>query len=225
GNQSITWNKIPNVIFRNNFGPDFSPIPPENNQVYIHQQPWEWTAIPQLWIDSIRNNVDELWMPSYYNKEIYIKNRIQEEKLFVVPHGVHTLKWEKIFAKKNKIRQSEFSKKKKRGKGSKSKDQKNSTQQRAVKYLAIGGAVSRKGWDILTRAYLQAFQVGDKVSFITHSNADRYWVRQLVRLSKRNDIPNIRYVSRDLTKINFYKLWLEADVYVSAYRSEGFGLT
>ena len=33
-------------------------------------QPWEFGAIPQEWVEPIRRNVDEIWVPSEYVRQM-----------------------------------------------------------------------------------------------------------------------------------------------------------
>jgi glycosyltransferase involved in cell wall biosynthesis len=51
-------------------------------------QPWEFGAIPAEWVDPIRRNVDEVWVPSEYVKAMYVAGGIEPDRVAVVPNGV-----------------------------------------------------------------------------------------------------------------------------------------
>ncbi len=53
-------------------------------------QPWEFGAIPAEWVDPIRRNVDEVWVPSEYVKRMYVAGGIDADRVAVVPNGVDT---------------------------------------------------------------------------------------------------------------------------------------
>src|SRR4051794_41938688 len=51
-------------------------------------QPWEFGAIPQEWVEPIRSNVDEIWEPSEYVRQMYAAGGVDPAPVKVVPNGL-----------------------------------------------------------------------------------------------------------------------------------------
>ena len=47
-------------------------------------QAFEFDGIPRAWIEPINNIVDELWVPSQYNREIYTDDGVSDGKVKVL---------------------------------------------------------------------------------------------------------------------------------------------
>lgn len=58
-----------------------------NHQYLIGYTPWESSRLPKSWVRQM-NERDEIWTPSWYNKEVYEDNGVTSP-IHVVPHGVN----------------------------------------------------------------------------------------------------------------------------------------
>lgn len=188
------------VIFRNAWPPNLQV--PSGNVVWIQQQPWEFVGIPFEWKLPFISAVDELWVPSLYCKESYIMNGIPLDKISVVPHGVPHEKFsliQEIYPLDTK---------------------------KTFKFLFIGGLLPRKGIDILLKAYRQAFTKKDDVTLIIHSiYGDNFAYNEIKSMQEDATAPEVVFLQDQLGWYKLATLYRSADVYVSPYRSEGFGLT
>ena len=97
-------------------------------------------------------------------------------------------------------------------------------------FLFAGGAIRRKGVDLLLEAYQEAFHPGDDVTlvfldlsshgFYTHNSlVENVW--KFARNPKR---PHVLLLTKQLTDTNLASLYRGCDVFVLPYRAEGFGM-
>ncbi|CAF4064150.1 unnamed protein product, partial [Adineta steineri] len=141
--KSILFSKNKTIIFRNNWLPNLEGV--SKNEILVHQQPWEFHAIPVHWLHYFQNKIDELWVPSEYGKSSYIANGIDKNKIHVFPHGV--------FVEKFNLTLSPFP----------------LNTKKTFKFLSIGTILPRKGFDVLLQAYNARFSSKDDVTLIIHS--------------------------------------------------------
>ena len=73
------------VTIRHSFPPKWN-RPPSGR--WIHIQPWEFGALPLDWVKPLRDEVDEIWLPSNYCREVYVNSGIPSEKIHVFPWGI-----------------------------------------------------------------------------------------------------------------------------------------
>ncbi len=173
---------------------------------WILCQPWEYGAVPRLWIPHILYEIDELWVYSEYNKQTYIQSGVPAEKLFVFPLGIdpalHTT----------------------------TGDRHPLPTAKTWKFLFVGGTIWRKGIDILLRAYMNTFTRSDDVVLVIKDfGADSFYNgqthRQMIEeMIKQPDAPEILYISDDLSESEMASLYRACDCLVHPYRGEGFGL-
>ena len=84
----------------------------------------------------------------------------------------------------------------------------------------------RKGIDVLLKAYTDAFKASDNVTLIIHSSyGDDFQLKEILAMQKDVNVPEILLFQDDLSHFEMVKLYAASHVYVSPYRSEGFGLT
>ncbi|MFZ2640183.1 MAG: glycosyltransferase, partial [Verrucomicrobiia bacterium] len=60
--------------------------PPKGKWVVI--QPWEFGCVPKAWVPVLRDQVDELWVPSEFVRDCYVKSGVPAGKVVVVPNGI-----------------------------------------------------------------------------------------------------------------------------------------
>ena len=188
------------VLIRNAWPPNFAP--PMPGLVYIHQQAFEFQGIPLSWVTSLNNITTEIWVPSRYNADAFVESGVQADKITVINHGV------------------EF------GKFNVSVQPIPLPTRKGFKFLFNGGLLPRKGIDLLLNAYTNAFKAHDNVTLIIHTvYGDNFQLREILELQKRPDMPEILLFQNELSHFKMIQLYKATNVYVSPYRSEGFGLT
>ncbi len=191
------------VHVRHQWPPNFI-APAEGAWVII--QPWEYGGIPLDWVSPMRDSVDEIWVPTNWVRECYIKSGIPGEKVFTIPNGVDTA----LFNPEGERVHFKTAKK--------------------FKFLYLGGLIHRKGFDLVINAYLNAFQKSDDVCLIIKGASGTYgpeteFVKFLenVRATKQNS-PEIEFISESMTEDRIASIYRSCDVLVHPYRGEGFGL-
>ncbi len=199
-----SWEKAaqiarPGILFRNAWPPNLSI--PMLGFVYIHHQAFEFQGIPTSWVHPFNDNTQDVWVPSEYNANAFKASGIRREKIFVLKHGVE-------FGKYN-VSVPEYS----------------ISTQKAFKFLFNGGLLPRKGIDVLLNAYTTAFKATDDVTLILHCvHGDDFQFEEMRAIQRNAEMPEIIFLQNELSHLEMVKLY-KADVYVSPYRSEGFGLT
>ncbi|MCS7064948.1 MAG: glycosyltransferase, partial [Fimbriimonadales bacterium] len=201
------------VWVRHQFPPDwsFSPVP------LAVIQPWEFGAAPRDWVEQLRARDAQLWAPSRFVYETFLKSGVPEAQLRLVPNGVNpdqfhpdlpSLALDSI-GLTNVPRES---------------------LSHRYKFLFVGGSVRRKGIDILLQAYRTAFRTSDEVLLIVKDfgTQDFYSVRnyqaQLMEWARDPSAPPLLYIPDTLPESEVARLYCAADCLVHPYRAEGFGL-
>jgi len=169
-------------------------------------QPYEFGTLPQEWVHVFSEQVDEMWVPSNYVKQIYIDSGIPEDRVFVVPNGFDPA----VF--NYKISPFKIKTKKK------------------FKFLFVGGTIYRKGIDILLKSYFSTFKKSDDVCLVIKDmGTDTFYKGQtikekLMEYTNQKDSPEVEYITNLLNEKQLSGLYRACDVLVHPYRGEGFGL-
>ena len=188
---------------RHMWPPDLTP-PPEGHWVVI--QPWEYGRIPARWVQPIQDGVDEVWVPSAYAKQCYVDSGVDADRVQVIPNGVHT----DVFhtGAEPLVLDTE----------------------KTFKFLYVGGAIYRKGIDVLLEVYRRAFSRKDDVCLVIKTMGDAtFYKKQSAAKTIREiqadpDAPEIVHIDSDLSDADMAGLYAACDCLVHPYRGEGFGL-
>ncbi|MBV8152652.1 MAG: glycosyltransferase [Candidatus Eremiobacteraeota bacterium] len=174
---------------------------------YVHIQPWEYGALPAAWIDPMKRNVDEVWCPSNYVRELYLRAGFDPARVAVVPNGIDP----EIFAPGPR-------------------EPIDLGTQKSFRFLFVGGTLERKGIDVLLEAYLAAFDASDDVALIVKDFGLGGFYRlvsyreKIFEIRERPGVPEIRYTDADLTTAQLVALYRACDCFAFPYRGEGFGI-
>jgi len=188
---------------RHQWPPDFNP-PTEGHWIMI--QPWEFGSLPREWIRPMSEQVDEMWVPSRYVRDCYIRSGVPAERVHVVPNGVNT----ELFKPDNPPYRLRTKK--------------------AYKFLFVGGTIQRKGIDVLLDVYTRSFSSTDDVCLVIKDmggqsfykgQTAKEWIR---RFQGDPNHPEIEYIERNLGDCEIAGLYTACDCLVHPYRGEGFGL-
>lgn len=191
------------IHVRHRWPPDFTP--PANGR-WVMIQPWEFGSLPKAWIDPINNLVDEVWVPSSYVRECYVKSGVTPERVMVVPNGVDTSRFHPHAPPLPLDTQKRF------------------------KFLFVGGTIPRKGIDTLLKAYVAAFTSEDDVCLVikdmlTNSFYKEQTARKMIEAIRSTPgSPEIVYIDEMLDERDMPSLYTACHCLVHPYRGEGFAL-
>ncbi|MHB8731700.1 MAG: glycosyltransferase family 4 protein [bacterium] len=191
------------VRIRHRWPPDWTA---PRDGLWILMQPWGYGTIPSSWLGPIQSQVDEVWVPSEYVRKGFIASGVPGTRVQVVPYGVDTALFHPG-----------------------AKPWPNLTE-KPVRFLDVGGTVTRKGTDVLLRAYLEAFTRADPVCLvIKDQGVGMFYAGPTVRdeleharLDPR--APEIVYLNRETARDEMPGLYTAATCLVHPYRGEGFVL-
>ena len=149
-----------------------------------------------------REDVDEVWVPSGYVRDMYLRAGLEDDRVHVVPNGVDLER----FSPEGPTYALDAP--------------------HALRFLFVGGAIGRKGVDVLLAAWQQAFAGRDDVQLVikdfgsdgVYRGADRSAVRALA------DAGALVHLDADLSDEEMAALYRACDVLVHPYRGEGFAM-
>ncbi len=96
----------------------------------------------------------------------------------------------------------------------------------SCRFLFNGGLLPRKGIDKLLEAYRSTFSRADDVALVIHSAyGDEFALADIKAIAKDVQAPEVILLQDEFSHMEMLRLYAASDVYVSPYRSEGFGLT
>jgi glycosyltransferase involved in cell wall biosynthesis len=191
------------VEVRHQWPPDLSPARAGRLAII---QPWEFGALPREWLDPLRANVDELWVPSEFVRRMYLEAGVDADRVVTIPNGVDL----EVFCPGGPERDLPEV-----GEG--------------TRFLFVGGLIGRKGADLLFDAWREAFAGRDDVTLVLKD----FGANDIYRGSGREPIrehvasgalPRIVLIDDDLSTDEVAALYRACDVLVHPYRGEGFAM-
>ncbi len=191
------------VHVRHQWPPTFE-APPEGAWVMV--QPWEFGGIPSSWVAPMRDEVDEIWVPSTWVRDCYVQSGLSPDQVVVVPNGVDGDRF--------KPEGGRFPLK----------------TRKAFKFLFLGGTIHRKGVDVLLSAYASAFRKEDDVCLVIKGfGGDSVYARsgldENLKVFRRDpSAPEVEYLPETLSESHIADLYRACQALVHPYRGEGFGL-
>jgi glycosyltransferase involved in cell wall biosynthesis/tetratricopeptide (TPR) repeat protein len=189
------------LTIRHQWPPDFSR--PECGKLAVIL-PWEYGAVPLLWVNQINNNVDELWVPSKFVRRVLVRCGVRQELVRVIPNGIDP----DLFAP-NGVR----------------------TRPQATRqflFLFVGGAIRRKGIDLLLSAYCDAFEPGDDVTLLVTALGSRAAYQhnsqheRVISAAWNASLPHVELLTGEIDDSTLANLYRGCDAFVLPYRAEGF---
>ena len=177
---------------------------PKNGKLVV-VQPWEFGSLPEQWVKDLAN-VDEAWVPSEYVRRVYVDSGVPASKVFVVPNGVDTKKFNPQATPMQLPTNKKF------------------------KFLFVGGTIFRKGPDVLMKAYLDAFTAADDVCLVIKDfggktvYAGQTFEEKIRTAQSLPNAPKILYLNDELSPDALPGLYTACDCLVLPYRGEGYGL-
>jgi glycosyltransferase involved in cell wall biosynthesis len=172
---------------------------------------WETNRLPKDWVGYI-NDMEEVWVPSNFNKETFINSGVTSN-IQVVPHVWHR---QELFDKKNVTLTDYFG---------------NIIPRDKYTFYSIGELNHRKGIDDLIRVFNKIKDVRPDCQLILKLHHKQYNVNNYYKCVKKvrelsDSIGKSIYLILDnLSNREMLMLHSFGDCYVSLNKGEGFGLT
>jgi glycosyltransferase involved in cell wall biosynthesis len=171
-------------------------------------QPWEYGAFPAAWVSAIAQDERALlWVPSSVVRAWAAESGVPAARIHVVPNGVDLSRYNPDALPAATL-----------------------PTERRCRFLFVGGALPRKGLDLLLAAYSAAFDRRDDTCLLIKlaSAGGRYATRdayaQIEAERARRNAPEIRVTDAELSESALAGLYRSATALVHPYRGEGFGL-
>ena len=166
---------------------------------------FETHRIPETWVSAF-NRLDEVWVPSQFNRETFTASGVSPEKIRVVPYAIDT----------------EFF----------TPDQA-PPPHNALRILYVFEFGFRKGVDLLLDSYCQAFSPTDPVELVLKTwsragvNVLQYMQSYLFYrfgVMGRTQYPTIQLMNGPIGQQELLQLYRSADLYISTDRANGWGM-
>jgi glycosyltransferase involved in cell wall biosynthesis len=184
-------------------------LDPPHEGAWVLMQPWEYGGLPGEWVPIIRDQVDEYWVYSTWQRECAILSGIPAERIQVIPLGVDAARY------RPEGRQLALRTKKR------------------FKFLAVGGIIPRKGMELLVSAYLDTFTPDDDVCLVIKGLSSRWAYSDnpsqsdfalLPELARKEGRAEIEFLGETMSENDMPALYRACDALVAPFRGEGFCL-
>jgi glycosyltransferase involved in cell wall biosynthesis len=194
-----------------NFPPAFTRHPQAD--VVIGRTMFETDRLPPEWVKGC-NGMDFIWVPSEFNRQTFADAGVDANKLIVVPGCFDPQPFLNLappLALADEIKQ-----------------------RNRFTFLSVFDWTLHKGWDVLLRAFVQAFDGRDDVALVLKVwSSMGYEPEQIVKQAAellRNELGHdlltdnrIRFVTKSLSREELPALYQAADAFVLPSRGEGWG--
>ncbi|MBL8093003.1 MAG: glycosyltransferase [Anaerolineales bacterium] len=179
------------------------------HRAYVGFTMFETDRIPESWVQPL-NDMDEVWVPSEFNKRTFTGSGVAADRIFVTPSGL-----DPEFYKPGL--QAPWAIPGKRG----------------FAFLSVFDWTYRKGWDILLNAYLRAFKPGDDVSLVIRAyrggetqSSIKARIEAHLRAQGRSwaTSPHILLLDQHVPAAQLPALYEACDAFVLPSRGEGWGI-
>lgn len=162
---------------------------------------WETSEVPANFVKALRH-ADQIWVPTTWGKEIFLRAGLSESRIAVVPEGVDTVRFSPPVEARQRNR---------------------------LRFVCVGKWEERKGQTLLLDAFCNAFSATDDVELIMHCHnpyLPGFSADKTIRNYVNNRYPNPpRILTTDYLNENDYvNLLQSSDVFVLPTRAEGWGL-
>jgi glycosyltransferase involved in cell wall biosynthesis len=200
---------IPHKIQINHLTPQNYTNVRDPNAYNIAYTVWETDTLPKQWVDTINGTMDEVWVPSTWNKEVFESSGV-DKPVFVIPHGIAL---------------PDLSDMKHISIG---------TEDDVFVFYSIFQWIERKNPMALLRAYLTEFKSEEKVCLalktyrLDCSAKEQAIIKQDISTVKNglqlDSFPPIRFFGTLLPSEYMKGLHSSGDCFVLPHRAEGFGI-
>jgi len=168
---------------------------------------FETDRIPEPWVAAC-NAMDEIWIPSRFNLETFSASGVDAAKLRVIPGAVDVERIDRIREGLPIGAEGEF------------------------RFLSVFDMTLRKGWDVLLRAFVSEFRLGEGVTLylrvrsslgLTQDQMEarvESYLRDTLGVDPAS-IPDVVLLFEDLRQEQLVRLYRSVDAFVLPSRGEG----
>jgi len=180
-----------------------------DKRAYICYTVNESNRIPENWVPSLAA-MDEVWVPSWFCREAFVRSGLSPTKVIVIPHGVDLELYDPANIKPLDIPGAH-----------------------GTVFLSIFEWSLRKGWDVLLDAWHRAFTAADDVTLVIRAyraGKPAAWIAEQIRAWRvehghtEEGSPRILVLDRFLAPDEMPALYAAAHAFVLPSRGEGWGL-
>ncbi len=171
--------------------------------------PWEYGTLPRAWVDGLNaNGTAEVWTPTEYCRTMFLAAGIAPERVAVVPNGIDPERFSPDRAVEPYVLPT----------------------RKSFTFLYVGGALPRKGVDVLLAAYRRAFKHDDDVALVLKLFGTRSFYQledagaSLRAFAADPGAPELVVIDDELTDEDVVRLYRTCGALAFPYRGEGFGL-
>jgi glycosyltransferase involved in cell wall biosynthesis len=195
------------LIRQSNGAADFRRV--DGARALVQILPWEYGTLPRAWIEGLRTGgADEVWTPTEYCRAMFLNAGIAPERVAVVPNGIDPER----FSPDRALEPYPLATRK------------------AFTFVYVGGALPRKGVDVLLAAYRRAFTRDDDVALVLKLFGTRTFYQledegaSLRAFADDPRAPELIVIDEELSDDDVVRLYRSCDALAFPYRGEGFGL-
>jgi GT2 family glycosyltransferase/glycosyltransferase involved in cell wall biosynthesis/predicted SAM-dependent methyltransferase/ADP-heptose:LPS heptosyltransferase len=196
--------KLPYIWVRHTWPPKTDKPP---GAKWILMQPWEMSTVRRD-VFTAAMGAEEVWTPSVFSREAFLRSGVPAHKVQVIPNGVRT----DIFTPFGN--HAELPSKKR------------------FIFLYVGGATFRKGADLLLQAYAQAFTAHDDVALVIKGMGKETFYKNshlpmddlIATFRATPEAPEVWYMDDNVADEQIADLMRACSVFVCPSRGEGFNM-
>jgi glycosyltransferase involved in cell wall biosynthesis len=197
--------EVPDVTVHHDYTRHFTSYRPPDAGALVAVRTSDFGPYPPAWAEKINSEFDQLWVHTHWIREQAVASGIDPARVRIVPHGVDAA----VFRPDG----PHFS----------------LPTKKSFRFLFVGTAVVRKGFDILLAAYRRAFTRDDDVALVIKDHSANAFhspaYRDALAAAMRDpEAPEIVYIDEFLPLEELAALYRACDVGVFPYRAEGFCL-
>lgn len=179
----------------------------ENSRASFIIYNYETSILPTGWAKLMNQALDGLWPSSSFSRQIFLNNGVKPNLMTIIPHGVDNIEFHPEIEPIKLATNKKF------------------------KFLCTAVNHSRKGYDLLFEAYVEAFNSSDDVCLVVKTgyeervpksfsvDVERMW-KDISEKKERP--PEVLFLKKQYKSLN--SLYAACDAFVSATHAEGFGL-
>jgi len=164
---------------------------------------YEFTRLPELWVENINKYLSLVFVPSFFNYKVFIDSGVEKEKIRILRYGINP---EFYYPSKNKNQKLTF--------------------------LCVGSPQKREGIDILLETFDMTFKENEDIKLILKlsylpENPKIFEIRDFkgILSDYKNKMGNkLEIIDEQLTENQMGELYRKSDIYFSLSRAEAFGL-
>lgn len=194
--------KINDIIFTFEHPLKYNILP--KNKIKIGFLVYEFTTLPESWIENINKYIDLVLVPSKFTYDVFLKSGINRNKIKILRYGYNPKYYYPSDPSKT-IRN----------------------------FLTITSPHRREALDILLKGFKKAFEKKDdvkliiKTSYIPFKKIKNFEITNFLDLIKsyKNSLGSkIEIITENLSETEMGELYRKSDIYISISKAESFGL-